>query len=147
MRRRPTTVATTIGGAALALAGRTRLLRWGATDQEFKAPLAGDHLIANSDLTATRAITVHASPDSSKATGWAPDSTDLRWLDRPEPTQRATTTSSLRSRSPFASESPLIYKGKDAAWDNIRAGAQPSFELDGPRERYRRMQSAAMSMP
>jgi hypothetical protein len=63
MRRRSIAVATTIGGAALALAGRTRLLRWGATDQELKAPLAGDHLIASADLMATRAITIQASPE------------------------------------------------------------------------------------
>jgi hypothetical protein len=33
-------------------------LRWGATDQESDGSLPGDDLIANPDLTATRAITV-----------------------------------------------------------------------------------------
>lgn len=40
-----------------------RHLRWGATDQESRGPLPGDDLLANPDLTATRAITVRASTD------------------------------------------------------------------------------------
>ncbi len=35
----------------------------GATDQETEEPLPGDELIANADLTATRAITIRASAD------------------------------------------------------------------------------------
>jgi hypothetical protein len=56
---------TSIGGAAAAyiLLARPRLLRWGATDQESEEPLPGDDLIANADLTATRAITIRASAD------------------------------------------------------------------------------------
>jgi len=56
---------TSIGGAAAGytLLARPRLLRWGATDQESEAPLPGDDLIANADLTATRAITIGASAD------------------------------------------------------------------------------------
>jgi len=52
-----------IGGAAAAyvLLARPRHLRWGATDQEADEPLAGEDLIANADLTATRAITIRAS--------------------------------------------------------------------------------------
>ncbi|HET7398179.1 MAG TPA: SRPBCC family protein [Intrasporangium sp.] len=38
-------------------------LRWGATDEEVAARLAGDDLLPKADLLATRAITVHASPD------------------------------------------------------------------------------------
>jgi hypothetical protein len=41
--------------------GRTRQLRWGATDQECEVDLPGDELIAEADLTATRAITVRAA--------------------------------------------------------------------------------------
>jgi hypothetical protein len=49
--------------AAYVLLARPRLLKWGATDQEFDEPLRGDELIAIADLTATRAITIHASAD------------------------------------------------------------------------------------
>ena len=42
---------------------RPRQLRWGATDQESDRPLPGDELIANPDLTATRAITVGTSAE------------------------------------------------------------------------------------
>jgi hypothetical protein len=54
---------TAIGGAAAAyvLVARPWHLRWGATGQEYDAPLPGDELIANADLKATRAITIHAS--------------------------------------------------------------------------------------
>ena len=64
MRRRYAGV-TAIGGAAAAymLIARPRHLRWGATNQESDEPLPGDDLIANADLTATRAITVRASAD------------------------------------------------------------------------------------
>lgn len=56
---------TTIGAAAAAyvLLARPRLLRWGATGQESDEPLPGDDLIANADLTATRAITIRAPAD------------------------------------------------------------------------------------
>jgi hypothetical protein len=61
--RRPTRLALTgvAGIAAYALAVRPRLLNWGATGEESGAPLPGDDLIAVSDLTATRAITIRAS--------------------------------------------------------------------------------------
>ena len=55
--------------AAAAAAGtfvvlvRSRCLRWGATDPEVVWPLAGDDLIPNPNLTATRAITVDACSD------------------------------------------------------------------------------------
>jgi hypothetical protein len=51
---------TAIGGAAVAgvLAIRRWQLRWGATGQEAGGFLPGDDIIANPDLTATRAITV-----------------------------------------------------------------------------------------
>ena len=41
--------------------GRTRQLRWGATDQGCEMALSGDELIVRADLTATRAITVRAA--------------------------------------------------------------------------------------
>ena len=49
--------------AAYILVARPRQLTWGATDQEFQGPLPGDDFIASVDLSATRAITVRASPD------------------------------------------------------------------------------------
>lgn len=39
---------------------RRRQLRWGATDAEITTPLAGDEVVAEPDLTATRVITIHA---------------------------------------------------------------------------------------
>ncbi len=56
---------TAIGGAAAAyiLLARQRQLGWGATEQESDASLVGDGLIANADLSATRAITIRASAD------------------------------------------------------------------------------------
>jgi hypothetical protein len=64
MRRRYTR-ASAVGAAVAAymLFARPRHLRWGASDQEAAEPLPGDRLLANPNLTATRAITVRASPD------------------------------------------------------------------------------------
>src|ERR1700682_3508950 len=47
--------------AALALFGRTRLLCWGATDEEIAAAQPGDDLIGDANVTATRAITIRRS--------------------------------------------------------------------------------------
>ncbi len=64
MRHRYLVVAALVGaGAAYTLLARPRQLQWGATDQESGGPLPGDDLLANPDLTATRAITVRASGD------------------------------------------------------------------------------------
>jgi hypothetical protein len=54
-----------IGGAAAAdiLVVRPWHLRWGATGQESREPLPGDDLIADPDLTATRAIPIRAPAD------------------------------------------------------------------------------------
>jgi hypothetical protein len=49
--------------AALALFGRSRLLRWGATDEEIAAAQPGDDLIGDANVTATRAITIRRSPE------------------------------------------------------------------------------------
>src|SRR6202795_312325 len=49
--------------AALALIGRTRLLRRGATDEEIAVAQPGDELIGDANVTATRAITIRRSPD------------------------------------------------------------------------------------
>jgi hypothetical protein len=55
-------VGVTVTGAVAAyvLFARPRHLRWGASRQEREVPLPGDDLIVTPDLTATRAITVHA---------------------------------------------------------------------------------------
>src|SRR6266851_6379390 len=62
MRPRYVVGVTAIAGAAAAyiLLARPRHLRWGTTGQESGEPLPGDDLIADPDLTATRAITVRA---------------------------------------------------------------------------------------
>jgi hypothetical protein len=54
-----------VGGAVAAYIrlARPQQLRWGATDLESDGSLPGDDLIANPDLTATRAITVHTSAE------------------------------------------------------------------------------------
>jgi hypothetical protein len=63
-RRAAATGAAVLGGAAAyLLVGRRWQLGWGATGEEHNATLAGDDLIATSDLVATRAITVHAPAD------------------------------------------------------------------------------------
>jgi hypothetical protein len=51
------------GSAALVRAGRRRLLRWGATAAEIAAVQPGDELIADANLTATRAITIRRSAE------------------------------------------------------------------------------------
>jgi hypothetical protein len=50
------------GAAVVALSVRRHLLRWGATDAEIEAAQPGDHLIVDAAVTATRAITIRASP-------------------------------------------------------------------------------------
>ncbi|MEA2310818.1 MAG: hypothetical protein QOE28_786 [Solirubrobacteraceae bacterium] len=49
--------------AAYLLVARPRQLRWGATDDEAAGPMAGDLLVAEADLTASRAITIRASAE------------------------------------------------------------------------------------
>jgi hypothetical protein len=65
MRRGSGAFLSAIAGAALAyfLFGRSRQLRWGATEGDPIEALPGDDLIPDSDLTATRAITVRAATD------------------------------------------------------------------------------------
>ena len=64
-KTRAAAIAVAAGGsiAALALFGRSRLLRWGATDEEIAAVQTGDDLIGDANVTATRAITIRRSPD------------------------------------------------------------------------------------
>jgi hypothetical protein len=50
--------AVTVAAAAVL---RARQRRWGATDDEVNRTLPGDDLISRADLTATRAITIHAT--------------------------------------------------------------------------------------
>jgi hypothetical protein len=52
------------GGAAVVALARGRYLHWGATTAESASALAGDELVANADITATRAITSPAAPDA-----------------------------------------------------------------------------------
>jgi hypothetical protein len=65
MSRRTVAGVTVIGGAAAAyiLVVRSWHLRWGATGQESRESLPGDDLIADPDLTATRAIPIRAAAD------------------------------------------------------------------------------------
>jgi len=65
MKSRYVVAGTAIGGAVATyiLLARQRQLGWGATAEESGASLLGDDLIANSDLSATRAITIRASAD------------------------------------------------------------------------------------
>jgi hypothetical protein len=64
MKRRYVAGIAAIGAAtAYIQLARRRQLDWGATAEETRGPVLGDHLIANPDLTATRAITVHATAD------------------------------------------------------------------------------------
>jgi hypothetical protein len=52
-----------LGSAAAAAIAflRGRYLRWGATDEEANMVVAGDELLPDADLTATRAVTVRAA--------------------------------------------------------------------------------------
>jgi hypothetical protein len=56
---RPIALGTVTVAAAAVLRARQR--RWGATDDEVNRTLPGDDLISPVDLTATRAITIHAT--------------------------------------------------------------------------------------
>jgi hypothetical protein len=56
---RPIALGTVTVAAAAVLRARQR--RWGATDDEVNRTLPGDDLISPADLTATRAITIHAT--------------------------------------------------------------------------------------
>jgi hypothetical protein len=49
--------------AAAARLVRERYVRWGATGEEVTTVLPGDDLLPCADLTATRAVTIFASPD------------------------------------------------------------------------------------
>jgi hypothetical protein len=62
---RPSRTGVIAAGAAAAYIffARPRLLRWGATDEEFEESLPGDDLIVNPNLVASRAITIRASAD------------------------------------------------------------------------------------
>ena len=51
--------AAVVAGAGVVL--RRRYLRWGATVEEMRTALPGDQLVADADLTATRAITIRTT--------------------------------------------------------------------------------------
>ena len=107
MRRRYVTSVIAVGGAAAAyfVSRRPWQLRWGATDQESDGTLPGDDLIANPDLTATRAITVLPRPSrsgpgspSSDRAGAASTAT-TRWRTWSAATSTAPTRSSPNGRT------------------------------------------------
>jgi hypothetical protein len=56
-------ICSSVAAAGYFLIGRHWQLRWGATDAELREKLAGDDLIADADLTATRAIDIDCSAD------------------------------------------------------------------------------------
>ena len=56
-------LAAGVTAATLARSGRTRILRWGASDEEVAESLPGDNLIVSPSVTATRAITVRRSAE------------------------------------------------------------------------------------
>jgi len=61
MKRRSSRLsAVVVGVAGYALIVRPRLLRWGTAQEEPDQPLAGDDLLARTDLSSTRAITIRA---------------------------------------------------------------------------------------
>ncbi len=58
------TAAFAAAAAGVILAVRRVSLRWGATDEELLAKLAGDDLLPRPDLVATRAISIGAPPSA-----------------------------------------------------------------------------------
>jgi hypothetical protein len=60
---RASSLITSMTIAAAAAALRRRQLRWGATEAEITEPRPGDEVLPDPDLTATRAITIHAGVD------------------------------------------------------------------------------------
>ncbi|MFI1461872.1 SRPBCC family protein [Nocardia carnea] len=61
-----TACAIALGGLAVGYRVwlRPRLLTWGATPEEISRNMPGDELQPEPDLTATRAVTIHAPPDA-----------------------------------------------------------------------------------
>jgi hypothetical protein len=60
---RPSLLIMSVAVVVAVAAGRRRQLRWGATAAEVTDPLPGDELVPDVDLSATRAITIHAGVD------------------------------------------------------------------------------------
>src|SRR5580704_7645640 len=96
MRPRPLAGLTSVACAAAGYVffGRTRQLRWGATDQECEMALSGDELIVRADLTATRAITVRAA--AAEVWPW------IAQLGRAGAGSTATTSSRTSSAATFS---------------------------------------------
>jgi len=72
--------------AAYLLWIRPRLLKWGATDEEFAREMVGDEIVSHPAFNATRAVTIGARPDEiwpwlvqigSKRAGWY----SIDWMD------------------------------------------------------------------
>jgi hypothetical protein len=69
MRMRGMTKASALAAVAVGAAAAFRRyrrwhLRWGATDEEAQAPMAGDELVSHSQFAPTRAITIEAPPEA-----------------------------------------------------------------------------------
>jgi hypothetical protein len=60
---RASSLITSVTIVAAAAVLRRWQLRWGATNVEITEPLSGDEVVPDPDLTATRAITIHAGVD------------------------------------------------------------------------------------
>jgi hypothetical protein len=60
----PALVLGTVGGLAYGLLARPRQLRWGATDDEARAPLPGDELVPDPWYLTTRVVTIRAPTES-----------------------------------------------------------------------------------
>jgi len=65
---------------------RPRLLRWGATDEEFAREMMGDEIVSRPSFHATRSVTIRARPEEiwpwlvqigSKRAGWY----SIDWMD------------------------------------------------------------------
>ena len=65
--------AVTVAAAAVL---RARQRRWGATNDEVNRTLPGDDLISHADLTATRAITIHAT--AAQVWPWSRERSEIR---------------------------------------------------------------------
>jgi len=72
--------------AAYLLWIRPRLLKWGATDEEFAREMVGDEIVSHPTFNATRGVTIRALPEEiwpwlvqigSKRAGWY----SIDWMD------------------------------------------------------------------
>ncbi len=80
------TIGIAIIFAAYLLWIRPKLLKWGATDEEFARKMVGDEVVSNPSFIATRGVTIRARPEEiwpwlvqigSKRAGWY----SIDWMD------------------------------------------------------------------